>query len=241
MARRSGLSIEPFLLGFFAIFVIIGLIFPSEQIIGSLLGGAAAILVWLLTYAKDRLDVNSRTAKFQSVAWGELMSLALTLGDEISWWEKRVDECKVESLKGHQGRLTKTPLRLVHAMDAAIIQANLDRITDFSPIAADSIVRTLALLRGLKGQVTEFYAIEDRMFSANHAPQFVWNQQMINTIQMMSQLITVAAEALNTARQIDVDGRFHASQQETLRPGVRLAQAREIAKLDEWMRRYARD
>jgi hypothetical protein len=225
--------------GVFVMLVIVGVIWPQKEIWGAVLAAFASILVWLLTYLHSEFQQREQAQRFRAAIWTEMNVLGNALTREAEWWEARLSVINAELAKAQpQQKWTVTQKRLLTNHQAAVLSANLDRITDFNSKTADVLIVLLARLRGLLEQQKAFYEAEDLMIQNRVDTNAFIKNQKNNTGLLFEALVNAAVCAFNAAKFMDDGKSFLHQHVESTPVELLVDQAETRLKLKLWREKY---
>ena len=225
--------------GVFITLIIIGMIWPHKEIWGAVLAAFASILVWLLTYLHSEFQQREQAQRFRATIWTEMNVLGDALTREAEWWEERLSVINTELAKApSQQKWTVTQKRLLTNHQAAVLSANLDRITDFNTKTADVLIVLLARLRGLLEQQKAYYEAEDLMIKNGVETNAFIKNQKNNTALLFQALVNAAVCAFNAALFMDDGKSFLHQHVESTPVELLVNQAETRQKLKLWREKY---
>lgn len=226
--KKRTVAFLPYLLCFLTALFIIGVIFPEKEIWGSLLGALAAVLIWLLTYAKDRIDEERRIERFREIIWGELFQFTQALIQEMQLWETVHEEI---SARGALGVFAPTTPMGIDQYQLVLLNANLDRVTEFEVEVTDALAATLAGIRNLFASERAYYNTEKEMARRSEQSQgtarhsinaiMINEAQAKNSLDMAIQIARLVDTAIEAYSVLDHSGRYieEAEKKSILRTG----------------------
>lgn len=197
-----------------------------------------ALMLWLCTFIRDRIVENVKIEKSLVPIWMELSALSLTIGDEAKWWAQTVQEIEKErnnTIKGYQGPLKKTGLRIFSHFELIALQKNLDKIAELKAPAIDGLIRVLALLRAIEKAHMAYYELEDTIAASTELkPLEKVLRQLENASRMLDSLKRIAVELRYCASQIDKKGKLKNEQMKSLSKADRELLEADIKLIAKW-------
>lgn len=179
------------------------------SLIGSFLAVGASTFIWLLSHWQKLQDSEKSKASLRKAIYVEAGALLNTAYDESLWWKERLNQTKIDI----------TDPRVTSYYTAAVLDANLNRISELSAKAADNLIGLRAFLSGLRESVQKFYVAEDKIFEllADAKISSAEALRLINTNRagIHRHFLNVAACALQSCRALDSSNVFLAERRQS--------------------------
>ena len=171
-------------------------------VIGSLLSVAASTFIWFLTHWQKVRESERSKRAFCKALWTDLGGLQDTAFREAQWWQNEYKD----------PRFGATENRLIVHIQAGVLEANLNRITDVPTRAADALLTLRAGFLILHDLFKAFYPNEDKLIDHEKEKKIMLDaataQMKVNKGLMFQALFRVAALARQACLSLDESGEF---------------------------------
>lgn len=175
----------------------------GSEFTGGLIGGALAaivsMIVWILTYQNERRKERESKDALRRALWNDVCCLQDIAYREAEWWRQEMKD----------PRFGATEERFFSHIESAVLEKNMNRITDVPVRAADALLAMRAGTTIIRGVIGDFYRLEDKIIADVRAKKLSeedGNKPLqANKARVFHSLCRVAADARQASKFLDPD------------------------------------